>query len=259
MSRSHIEPSKEVSSLLTNLTAQYETPLFLLDDPSMFMHKVEGELNAEAMAFVASCLSYGSRKQFMPKVDLLLHLSDLEPYRWIMSGSFESDIPDEAKRCFYRLHTFHHLHQLLSAYKDLISIYGSIKGFIIKELPNRPIAAIEAIEAITEYFSKWDTGGLVPRNSRSCCKRLCMFLRWMVRDSSPIDLGLWHDIIDRRSLIMPLDTHVVSQAKRLGLLEGNSSSMSAALRLTESMRTIFPDDPLKGDFALFGYGVNDKK
>ena len=83
-----------------------------------------------------------------------------------------------------------------------------------------------------------------------------MFLRWMVRSGSPVDLGLWADSIDRRTLIMPLDTHVLAEAQRLKLLTSNSATMSTARRLTQQMLEIFPDDPLKGDFALFGYGVN---
>ena len=83
-------------------------------------------------------------------------------------------------------------------------------------------------------------------------------MRWMVRGGSPVDLGVWEDIIDRRTLIMPMDTHVVQQSVRLGLLKSSSASMSSALRLTSAMSEVFPDDPLKGDFALFGYGVNNK-
>ena len=83
-----------------------------------------------------------------------------------------------------------------------------------------------------------------------------MFLRWMVRSDSPVDLGLWSEIIDKRTLIMPLDTHVIQEANRLGLITTKSTSMKAANKLTAIMLDIFPEDPLKGDFALFGYGVN---
>ena len=83
-----------------------------------------------------------------------------------------------------------------------------------------------------------------------------MFLRWMVRSGSPVDLGLWADYIDRRTLIMPLDTHVVGEAIKLGLLSSRCASMSAARRLTDALAEVFPDDPLRGDFALFGYGVD---
>ena len=71
-------------------------------------------------------------------------------------------------------------------------------------------------------------------------------------------LGLWEGFIDRRSLVMPLDTHVLRQANRLGLMKGTCASMCAARRLTDAMREAFPNDPLKGDFALFGYGVNHR-
>ena len=86
-----------------------------------------------------------------------------------------------------------------------------------------------------------------------------MFLRWMVRDGSPVDLGLWSDIMDRRTLIMPLDTHVVQESLRMGLLKSRTASMGTARRLTDAMLEIFPDDPLKGDFALFGLGVDKER
>ena len=84
-----------------------------------------------------------------------------------------------------------------------------------------------------------------------------MFLRWMVRKDSPVDLGLWNDIIDQRTLIIPLDTHVIQEANRLGLIKTKSTSMKIACELTEKLRKIFPEDPLKGDFAFFGYGINN--
>ena len=83
-----------------------------------------------------------------------------------------------------------------------------------------------------------------------------MFLRWMVRTDSPVDLGIWSDLIRLRSLIMPLDTHVIQQSLQLGLITSKTTSMSVARKLTDKLLEIFPDDPLKADFALFGYGVN---
>ena len=84
-----------------------------------------------------------------------------------------------------------------------------------------------------------------------------MFMRWMVRRESPIDLGLWADIIAPDALIMPLDTHVMQQAARLRLMASATTSMSNALRLTDTVAHFFPDDPLRADFALFGYGVDE--
>ena len=120
------------------------------------------------------------------------------------------------------------------------------------------MTALQAVEQITNWFALHGSGGVIPKNAQSACKRVCMFLRWMVRTDSPVDLGLWSDFIDRSSLIMPLDTHVMQQACKLGLLKSRTTSMSTALRLSDVMNTIFPGDPLRGDFALFGYGVNNQ-
>lgn len=94
--------------------------------------------------------------------------------------------------------------------------------------------------------------------TKSGCKRLCMFLRWMCRHGSPVDFGLW-TICDPRNLIIPLDTHVHKQALRLGLVKRRTPDLQTAIEITDRFAEIFPDDPTKGDFALFGYGVNKGK
>ncbi len=85
-----------------------------------------------------------------------------------------------------------------------------------------------------------------------------MFLRWMCRHGSPVDFGLW-TICDPRNLIIPLDTHVHKQALRLGLVKRRTPDLQTAIEITDRFAEIFPDDPTKGDFALFGYGVNNGK
>ena len=81
-----------------------------------------------------------------------------------------------------------------------------------------------------------------------------MFLRWMVRRGPAVDLGLWADFIARETLIMPLDAHVVAEARKLKLLSNEPASMATARKLTAVMAEVFPGDPLRGDFALFGHG-----
>ena len=83
-----------------------------------------------------------------------------------------------------------------------------------------------------------------------------MLLRWMARKNSPVDLGLWD--IDPAKLIIPVDTHVHRIALELGLTKRKQADMKTALEITEAMREIWLDDPAKGDFALFGYGINNK-
>ena len=239
--------------LLRRYAEQYETAAFLDGDPSYWMHQVTGVENQEAMAFVASCLSYGSRKQFMPKIGQLLYWADGDVYAWLRDGAFAEHFSEDDTRCFYRLYNNGCMHNFLSACRQLLLTYGSIGNYM------RSCASdgFGAVQALCSYFASKGVSVVVPKDTQSACKRVCMFLRWMVRSGSPVDLGLWADFIDRRTLIMPLDTHVVSQSVRLGLLPCSSASMSAARRLTAVLATVFPDDPLLGDFALFGYGVNN--
>ena len=238
------------AQLLRTYAARYETPEFIVGDPSWFMHQVSGALNQEMMAFLAMSLSYGSRAQFLPKIQWLLDSSEGEPDEWVRSGAYASVLEAGDPACFYRLYNKGLMRAFLDACKELLVSYGSLGEFAPKG------CAIDVLDALCAYFSERGLSVIVPKDTTSSCKRLCMFLRWMVRDGSPVDLGLWASIIDKRTLIMPLDTHVLTEASRLGLITSRCTSMSAARRLTAALAEVFPDDPLKGDFALFGYGVS---
>lgn len=241
--------------MLLKYAARYETAAFLDGDPSWFMHQVKGRANREATAFVAAALSFGNRRQFMPKIQGLLDCAGGDMDGWVRNGLFGKSVACGCRDCFYRFFTHARMHGFLSAYRSLLEGYGTLGEYVRRFCGGDGFAAVDAI---CGWFASHDGGGVVPQDAKSACKRVCMFLRWMVRSGSPVDLGLWSDFIDRRTLVMPLDTHVVHQAVRLGLLSGAASSMAAARRLTAALAEVFPDDPLRGDFALFGYGVNHK-
>ena len=237
------------TELLRLLAEKYETPEFLCGDPSWFMHQVEGNANREVMAFIAASISYGSRKQFLPKIQFILDSCNGNIYDWVYSGEFMNTFP-YSNLCFYRLYSHATMRKMLTALQEMLNQYDTIKKFVGNG------TCLDALEKITKWFSTRNVEGIIPKNTQSSCKRLCMFLRWMVRDNSPVDLGLWSDIIDKRTLIIPMDTHVLQEASRLGLIESKTATMPSAIRLTEKLKTIFPDDPLKGDFALFGVGID---
>lgn len=240
--------------ILKETALQYETKDFLLKDPALFMHIPKEKHDKEVMAFIASCMSYGRRELFFPKIQYILDCSKTKLVQWILSGNYEHDIPDN-EQSFYRLYTNHIMNRFLYRLKQLLITYGSLEKFAAYHAPDHK--AITLIKAFCSYFNEVGQTHIIPQNTQSSCKRLCMFLRWMVRKDSPVDLGLWNDIIDQRTLIMPLDTHVIQEANRLGLIKTKSTSMKVACELTEKLCKIFPEDPLKGDFALFGYGINN--
>lgn len=246
--------ARETAKLLRQYAIQYETAEFLNGDPSWFMHQVEGVQNQEAMALVTSVLSYGSRPVFMSKVDTLLRASSGEMHEWIMRGEYQQMFKADDNGCFYRFYTNTVMAGFLNTYRNILQEYGSLGTAVAENASD----GYHALVRICELFNAKYNCVVIPKDTTSACKRLCMFLRWMVRDNSPVDLGLWSRFIDRRTLIIPLDTHVLQQSNRLGLLQSTNASMSTAKRLTSVLAEVFPDDPLRGDFALFGYGVNHK-
>ena len=245
----------KTKALLKEYATRYETVAFLNDDPARFMHLVEGANNQETMAFIAANLSYGSRKQFFPKIQFILECAKGEPYNWVKNELFEQHIPP-TDQCYYRLYTEKMMNGFLKTLQKLLIEHGSLQQYIQATAANN---AEDAVSALCHNFAEAGQTAIIPTNARSACKRLCMFLRWMVRDNSPVDLGIWNTTIDKRTLIMPLDTHVLTQSQRLGPLKSKSTSMSIAKKLTAEMAKVFPNDPLKADFALFGYGVNEGK
>ena len=244
----------ELINHLRTLADRYEREQFLEGDPSWFMHQVQGNEGKELLAFIASSISYGSRKQFMPRIDMILESSRQEGIcKWLKERKFNDIIPP-TEDCFYRLYTNKAFNTFLESTAIMIDTFGSIKAYIATNSHDHD--AMTALQLLTSWYEEHGSGGVIPRNTSSSCKRLCMFLRWMVRDDSPVDIGLWSDIIDKRTLIIPMDTHVIEEASKLHLITSKSTSMSNAVKLTKALREAFPDDPVKADFALFGIGVD---
>ena len=190
----------------------------------------------------------------MPKIQWLYDCSKGNIYEWVKTGQFLDVIPCESNDCFYRFYSFHQFNLFLSCLREMLLSHSTIGQYVRKHCNGD---AMSAISSICRWFADSGTGHIVPRDTKSPCKRICLFLRWMVRNDSPVDLGLWSDFIDRRTLIIPLDTHVHQQGRAMGITARNSADITTAKEITEYMKTIFPDDPTLGDFALFGLGVDE--
>ncbi len=106
---------------------------------------------------------------------------------------------------------------------------------------------------------------LLAHGKNSAAKKLNMFLRWMVRENSPVDLGLWSSWYKKSDLLIPMDTHVLQEAVKLQLLKTSASGkkinadFKSTLALTQELNLAFPEDPARGDYALFGLGVDEQK
>ena len=243
--------SQETKDLLIRLADQYETKDFIKDDPIRFPHEVAkrggSKRDIEISAILSSWLAYGNRKQFCSVLQALHELMDYKPFEYLYSQSWR--IFKDCDSAMYRPKTYHDLYAL---FDNLDSYYFDIhKPYLIGGVLSYNSNPLQKL------IDMFDNVNGFPKNSKSACKRLNMLLRWMARKDSPVDLGLWD--IDPSKLIIPLDTHVHRMALELGLTKRKQADMKTALEITDAMREIWPEDPAKGDFALFGYGVNHRR
>ena len=268
---------------LRNLADRYEVSSFCDEDPSQFLRWYQpaagrGTIaDVEAASFIAAMLAFGNRKQFIPKIRQILETSDRSlgsVSEWLKAGKYTTDFPSGSSK-FYRFYSYDDMQaffgELAAILKEASSLgeffetkYKEGKAFPSLQpaprsfatpsprgTPPKTPAALH--EIIASAFPK---SAIVPKGRSSANKRIHMFLRWMVRRKSPVDLGLWK-WADPASLLIPLDVHVMQEAAKLGLIpEGATASRKTAELLTSALAEVFPGDPCRGDFALFGLGVD---
>lgn len=234
---------------------QYETAEFVKNDPVQIPRRYDSRVNIEISAFVTAWIAWGNRKQIIKKADYIdREIFKGEPYHYIVGNNVEPGAAPKWKQykdspeSFYRTFTFGDFHDLCERLCDVYTVYGNMEAAI-----NNTQNGEKPLQTLLALFGS--VNGIPDGSTSTACKRLCLFLRWMCRKGSPVDFGLW-TVCEPRNLIMPLDTHVHKQAIRLGLTTRRTPDLRTAIEITDRFAEIFPDDPTKGDFALFGYGVN---
>nr|DAR80485.1 MAG TPA: Protein of unknown function (DUF2400) [Caudoviricetes sp.] len=238
---------------------QYETAEFIQSDPVQFPHRYDSRVNIEISAFVTAWIAWGSRKQIIKKADFIdREIFHGAPYHYIVGTDTQGAAPEwkqykGSTESFYRTFTFGDFHDLCARLYDVYTSAESMEAAIKKTHETNGETALSTLQSLFGSVN-----GIPDFETQSACKRLCLFLRWMCRKGSPVDFGLW-TVCEPRNLIIPLDTHVHKQAIRLGLTTRRTSDLRTAIEITDRFAEIFPDDPTKGDFALFGYGVNNGK
>lgn len=272
---------ENLSEKLKVLADKYENVDFIISDPSQFTRRYKKRVDCEAASFVAAMLSFGSRKQFIPKIDFIFQTAGESFAEWILRGGgwLKSPTGNDNDK-FYRFYSYNDMNDLFGELSEILREWKSLgecvkqKWFEAKDCyfeqsrsisnPNRQIGGGRGISQaggstvyldtiIANLFPK---SRIVSKGKNSANKRTNMFLRWMVRGNSPVDVGLW-DWYCPANLLMPLDVHVMHESIKLGLLPKNAKAdRKTAIALTQKMKEIWSDDPCKGDFALFGLGIS---
>ncbi len=237
---------------------EYNQPFFIKDDPICIPHLFTKKQDIEIAGFFAAIFAWGNRTTIIKKSKELLSLMDMRPYEFCLHRNGK----DLKKLTGFKHRTFNDTDLLY--FVEFFKYHYSQHKSLEPAFTMHGDSVEKMLSGFHHYFFSLDD---VPNRTRkhisnpergSTCKRLNMFLRWMVRnDNKGVDFGIWKNI-SPSELICPIDLHVARVAKRFNLLHRKQVDWLAAMELTEYLRTLDKDDPVKYDFALFGMGVIDK-
>jgi len=253
-----------IQQLLDQKVKQYNHIDFIEKDPISIPHLFTKQLDIELAAFFAAIFAWGNRTTIIQKSKELLARMDNAPFEFCTQHQEQ-----ELKKLLGFTHrTFNDTDLLycLAFFKQHYATQKSLEtAFFIDQQSGKKIRSVEAglVHFKHYFFSLADAPHRTKKHiaspeNGSTCKRLNMFLRWMVRkDHTGVDFGLWKTI-SPADLIIPIDVHVARVAKNLGLISRPQIDWQTALELTNYCRTLDPKDPVKYDFALFSLGVTEK-
>ena len=241
---------------LEALYHRYNQRKFVDPDPLQFLYYYEGLCDREVAAFVASSLAYGRVAQILKSVSFVLERMRPSPSIFLTHASVEA-IGKTFAGFKHRFTTAEKLCAMLVAIKGILERHGSLGACFSAGLKDDDQTILPALCAFTgELTGKASArlDHLVPSPvGGSACKRLNLFLRWMVRQDE-VDPGGW-DNVPQSKLIVPVDTHMHRICLHLGLTTRKQANMATALEITEGFRALAPDDPVRYDFSLTRLGI----
>lgn len=240
---------------------KYETVDFIKDDPVQFVHLFKDKRDVEIAGFIASMFAYGKREVFISKLTYIFNIMQNKPYEYVKNFNYKDN---NILNCDYRFSKDCDLIEVLKILHALYSENETLES-LFKYSYSKKREVWDMFQGVVDYFySRVDEKSagkgfyhLLPNpRKKSALKRMNMLLRWFVRKSS-VDIGIWN-FIPKSELLIPLDTHVAKISRKLNLLKRNDNGYESVMELTNNLKKFDAKDPIKYDFALFGYGVNNK-
>ena len=254
----------EIKKLLDQKVRQYNKIDFIEKDPICIPHQYTKQQDIEIAAFFAAIFAWGNRTTIINKSKELLNRMDHAPYDFCIHHQ-----PKDLKKIIGFVHrTFNDTDALycIEFFKQHFQKQQSLEtAFFTNQITGKQIKSVEAaLTHFQTYFMSFEDAPkrtqkhIASPASGSTCKRLNMFLRWMIRkDKQNVDFGIWKSI-QPSALIMPIDVHVARVSRSIGILKRPQTDWQAALELTNYCRSLDPKDPVKYDYALFSLGVIEK-
>lgn len=250
-------PATKYQENLCTLYRRYHRRELVHPDPLEFLYDYPDLADREIVGLIASSLAYGNVRQILKSVSSALDRMG-SPNRFVSDSSKELLV--ETFRTFkHRFTTGEELAGMLYGVKKVLERYGSLEACFTAGLAREHDTVIPALSSFVNELSSVFDGrprSLLPSPDRgSACKRLNLFLRWMVRRDE-IDPGGWDDV-PASKLIVPLDVHMHRISLQLGLTKRKQANLKAALEITAAFRALEPDDPVRYDFCLTRLGIRD--
>ncbi|GHV00914.1 TIGR02757 family protein [Bacteroidia bacterium] len=249
---------EELRETLETLCERYNNADFIADDPIGIPHRYSRQEDIEISGFLSATIAWGNRKAIVRSCGRMMEHLDHAPFDFVV-GASERELAHLAS---YVHRTFNggDLMAFVLSLRQIAARYGSLGGWFqtawrqsgdmrrVLSMFRREFFDLEHPARAEKHLSSIDKG--------AACKRLNMFLRWMVRrDDRGVDFGLWRDI-PMSALYLPLDVHSGNTGRELGLLTRRQNDWKAVEEITEALRSFDPTDPVRYDFALFGVGIN---
>ena len=240
---------------------QYNQQGFIKNDPICIPHLFTQKQDIEIMGFFAAIFAWGQRITIIQKSKELIERMDGAPHAFVLHHTSHDlkNLLGFKHRTFNDtdllysinfLHHWYHQHETLElAFTEKLSKNDTT-------VENGLIQFRKLFFGLPD-FPQRTTKHIASPDQNSACKRLNMYLRWMVRqDKSGVDFGIWKKI-NPSQLVCPLDVHVQRVAIKLGLIDSEKSNWDTAVALTDALRQLDARDPVKYDFALFGLGIEE--
>lgn len=250
---------EELKSFLDEKVQQYNHPGFIEHDPVSIPHLFTKKQDIEIAGFFAATLAWGQRVTIINSCHKLLGWMDNDPHQFILHHS-ENDLKpflEFRHRTFNGLDALYFIEFMKWFYARHQSLEEAFKSVDQNETVEKALINFRNLFfSLPDYPSRTKKHVATPER-KSACKRLNMYLRWMVRsDENGVDFGIWRKIKPAQ-LVCPCDVHVERVARKLKLITRKQMDWLTAMELTDNLRKLDPNDPVKYDFALFGLGLEN--
>jgi uncharacterized protein (TIGR02757 family) len=254
--------SKKLIDFLNKKVDEYNQPFFIEADPICVPHLFSNKQDIEIAGFFAAIFAWGNRTTIINKSRELMGLVDNAPYDFCLNHS-DNDLK---KLLNFKHRTFNptDLLYFIDFFHYHYKSNPTLESAFTRSMKKGDRNIENALNGFYQYFFSLEN---VPKRTmkhiaspakKATCKRLSMYLRWMVRnDHNGVDFGLWENISPKQ-LIVPLDLHVARVARHFNLISRKANDWQTAVELTETMKQLDKNDPAKYDFALFALGVLEK-